>query len=355
MIRLFTMSVALLLLGACASTSRYRQAGVGSGDYYYADSSGYYDRSADASSRYCSGDSRYAPYDPYGYADCSTPGWQWVGPYGYQDTWSGWGYPYTYYNNPYMAYGSRWSGSLWLGFGTGYSWGYPGYYNPWFGPWWPYAVTYPSYRRYFRNRQGLHRERALQASRPRYRGTTRSPGVQRQTGEMRRSVGLQRRTSTARPVSGRTTPGSTPTPSRSLPRGRPAAGIPVNWPVGHRASQPVQRAVRPGRPLPQQPRMVPREPSASVPSAGNDARITSHNVLSVPVSSRPAAQPRSQPMPVQRSRPAARPVLHSVPARPVVRSRAAAEALPAPAPRASHGSNRFMHSSMPRGRPQQKN
>ncbi|MGA7296015.1 MAG: hypothetical protein WBW92_00715, partial [Rhodanobacteraceae bacterium] len=179
MIRLFTMSVALLLLGACASTSRYRQAGVGSGDYYYADSSGYYDRSADASSRYCSGDSRYAPYDPYGYADCSTPGWQWVGPYGYQDTWSGWGYPYTYYNNPYMAYGSRWSGSLWLGFGTGYSWGYPGYYNPWFGPWWPYAVTYPSYRRYFRNRQGLHRERALQASRPRYRGTTRSPGVQR--------------------------------------------------------------------------------------------------------------------------------------------------------------------------------
>ena len=353
MIRLFTLSVALLLLGACASTTRYHHANTG-GDYYYGDSSGYYDRTDASMGAYCPQSGRYAPYGAYRYADCGVAIGPWAGPYDYLDTWSGWGYPYSYYT-PYPTYGSSWGGSLWLGFGTGPGWAYPGYYNPWFGTWWPYAVSYPSHRRHFRDRRDLHREQALQAGKPRQGSRSlsgalpRGSSVRREAGRMSRDAGLQHGSAALTPDARHNVPRSVPAPSRSLPRGKPAAGIPVNWPVGHSPSQPVRRARGAPQPSTGQPRMLPRQPSAPMPQSRNDGYITRHKVPSVPISARPVFQPRSQPMPVQRSMPASRPVLHNPPAQPVMRSPSASEAFPSAG--ASRGGSRPGHNTMPRGRP----
>lgn len=358
MIRLIITAASLLLLAGCASTTHYHQAGVSGSDYYYADSDGYYDRTDAGFADSCSSNSSY---DRYSYRDCQTLGWQSAGPYAYDawsGGWAGWGYPYGYYSNPYLAYGGGWGGSMWLGLGGVSSWGYPGYYNPWFGPRWPYAVSYPVHRYPYRDRQDLHREQALQASGQRHRGNSSvagfaanrgsAGGMTRQPRELRRQEELRRYPGSTRqgqrPASSQRAPSAT----NSVPRGRPTQGIPVNWPVNRRPTRSDTVSRRPVS--------LPHDRPTPRPSRNSDARISHPAVRSMPLPTQSAPSPRARPqsMMVPGSKPVARPVSRSLPSsQPATRTR------PAPTPRASSrsssSSSQSSRSAAPRGRPARRN
>lgn len=341
MFRLLAALTVLLVLGGCATTTRYHQAGEG-GDYYYGDSTdAYYGDAPYADCRYVD------DYDAFGQPVCRPAGWVDVGPYwDAYPGWGGWGYPYYdyygYYADPYFGY---WSTGLWFGAGAFGPWGYPGYYNPGFDPWWPYAVVYPvhQHRRGDRDLRRLHREQALQAS-WRRQGYGRSTvvggaGVRREGAAIR-----QRETLRRYPVEDRRAR------LRGTPRSRPAQeGIPVNWRVGGRARQPERMMPAP-RLAPDPPVGVPRgRPDAidASPSRSDSMRTMPRSVP-LPRSAPLGQSVPRQPMPVSHSLPAARPVLRSVPSSMPVRSQPAA-------PAAGWSSSGGMHESRsgpaPRGRP----
>ncbi len=360
MIRLIITVACLLLLAGCASTTHYHQAGVSGSDYYYADSDGYYDR-RDAG--FTGSYSISSGYGRYSYRDYQGLGWQSGGPYAYDPWsggWGGWGYPYGYSGNSYLAYGAGWGGwggSMWLGFGGVSSWGYPGYYNPWFGPTWPYAVSYPVHRYSYRDRQNLHREQALQASSQRYRHNDSAagfsanrgsaPGVSRQPRELRRQDALQRYPAATRQDQRSTSPQRGQSTTNDLPRGRPTQGIPVNWPVN---GQPTDPGAGSGR-SPALPDNMP----ASRPLRNDDPRISRPAVRSMPLPARSTPMPQSHPQSrsVPRSGPVARPVSRSMPP-----SQPTTQIHSAPAPRTSsqpsYSSSQSSRSTAPRGRPASK-
>lgn len=352
--RIFLLA-AVLLLSACASTSSYHR-DYGGGDYYYgAASDGYYAREPE---RVCE---RSAQYGYYGSYRCQTLGWgEVVGAYPYVG-WAGWGYPYTAYGNPYLSYNNRWGGSLWLGYGGFSSWGYPGYYNPWFGPWWPYAVSYPSQRRHFRDARRIHREQALQASWRRHDRRTSAAGFaantrqnqvqRRQVRTLRRNGALQH-PNRPRSFPQRSDRAPVQTPVQNMPRGRPSAGIPVNWPVSRQPARVRPQAPSHHQPVSRQPATMPRHRPEPIAPPRSDARISRQQLRSAPIRRSAPTQPVRSATPVQRSMPAARPLRRSAPpSRPATPSRSAPTRR---ASRPSSSASKSSHRGTPRGRPTRK-
>lgn len=299
-IRSLLLLAAVLLLSACASTSSYHR-GYGGGDYYYgAAGDSYYALESD---RLCG---LGAPYGYYGSYRCPRLGWEPISDYPYFAR-TGWPYPYHGGYAPGYGWNDGWSGSFWLGFGSS-TWAYPGYYNPWFGPRWPYSVIYPVQGRSFRDRQRVHRERALQAAWQRHdrnrdaagagtavRATSRRAGVvQRQSADARRRSQLP--VPSRQPARApRTLPApSGPAGSGSMPRGRPnARGIPVDWPVNTRQPAPVIERTR-----------KPQLRSQTVlPPRDSGGGLSVQRLREAPLPARAGPAPTSRPAEVVRSRP----------------------------------------------------